>query len=117
MIEDVQEKSGAAMARQSLTYARRLFGWAAARDLVAVNPCASVRPDDFLPPAVARDRVLTDTELALVLKATAADGVGYPTAPYTRFLLLTACRRRKPPTRHGPSSISRKGHGCCRPRG
>ena len=71
MIEDVQEKSGPAMARQSLAYARRLFGWAAARDLVAVNPCASVRPDDFLPPAVARDRVLTDIELALVLKATA----------------------------------------------
>ena len=76
MIEDVREKSGAAMARRSLTYARRLFGWAAARDLVAVNPCTSVRPDDFLPPAVERDRVLTDAELALVLKATATDGVG-----------------------------------------
>ena len=75
MIEDVQEKSGAAMARQSLTYARRLFGWAAARDLIAVNPCASVVTDDFLPPKVSRDRVLTDAELALVLKATAADGV------------------------------------------
>jgi hypothetical protein len=28
MLEDIQERSGAAMARQSLTYARRLFGWA-----------------------------------------------------------------------------------------
>jgi integrase len=93
MIEDIKEKSGAAMARQSLTYARRLFGWAAARDLVLVNPCAAVTTADFLPPKVSRDRVLTDAELALVLKATAADGVGYPTAPYTRFLLMTACRR------------------------
>ena len=93
MIEDIQEKSGAAMARQSLTYARRLFGWAAARDLVLVNPCAAVATADFLPPKVSRDRVLTDAELALVLKATAADGVGYPTAPFTRFVLLTACRR------------------------
>jgi integrase len=93
MIEDVQVKSGAAMARRSLTYARRLFGWAAARDLIAVNPCTGVRPDDFLPPAVERDRVLTDAELALVLRATAADGIGYPTAPFTRFVLLTACRR------------------------
>ncbi len=93
MIEEVRTRSGAAMARHSLTYARRLFGWAVARDLIAINPCTSVRPDDFLPPVVARDRVLTDAELALVLKATAADGVEYPTAPYTRFLLMTACRR------------------------
>ncbi len=93
MIEDVREKSGPAMARYTLTFARRLFGWAAARDLVAVNPCSSVRPDDFLPPAVARDRVLSDSELALVLKATA--GLAYPTAPYIRFLLLTGCRRQE----------------------
>ena len=93
MIEDIQEKSGAAMARQSLAYARRLFGWAAARDLILVNPCAAVATADFLPPKVSRDRVLTDAELSLVLKATAADGVGYPTAPFTRFVLLTACRR------------------------
>ena len=76
MIEDVQEKSGAAMARQSLAYTRRLFGWAAARDLVPVNPCAAVVTADFLPPKVSRDRVLTDAELALVLKATAAEALG-----------------------------------------
>ena len=93
MIEDIQEKSGAEMARQSLTYARRLFGWAAARDLFLVNPCTGVATADFLPPKVSRDRVLTDAELALVLKATAPEGVGYLTAPYTRFLLMTACRR------------------------
>ena len=80
-------------ARQALTYARRLFGWAAARDLVPVNPCAAVVTADFLPPKVSRDRVLTDAELALVLKAAAR--LGYPTAPYIRFLLLTACRRQE----------------------
>ena len=37
--------------------------------------------------------MLTDAELTLVMKATAVDGVGYPTAPYTRFVLMTACRR------------------------
>jgi integrase len=94
MVEDIQENSGAAMARQSLAYARRLFGWAAARDLVLVNPCATVTTADFLPPKVGRDRVLRDAELALVLKATAAgSGVGYPTDAFTRFVLLTACRR------------------------
>ena len=75
MIEDVRAKSGRRQARQALTYARRLFGWAAARDLVPLNPCAAVAAADFLPPKVGRDRVLTDTELALVLKATAASGI------------------------------------------
>jgi integrase len=94
MIEDVQEKSGVASARQTLAYARRLFGWAAARDLIATNPFTTIATADFLPPKVSRDRVLSDAELALVLKATALDdGVGYPTAPYTRFVLMTACRR------------------------
>ena len=94
MIEDVQQKAGAPSARQCLTYARRLFGWAAARDLVLANPCNSIAAADFLPPKATRDRVLTDAELTLVLKATAADGgVTYPTAPYVRFVLLTACRR------------------------
>jgi integrase len=94
MIEDIQEKSGVASARQTLAYARRLFGWAAARDQIAINPFTTIATADFLPPKVSRDRVLSDTELALVLKATAPDGgVGYPTAPYTRFVLLTACRR------------------------
>jgi integrase len=94
MIEDIQEKSGVASARQTLAYARRLAGWAAARDLIATNPFTTIATADFLPPKVGRDRVLSDAELALVLKATAADGeFGYPTAPYTRFVLLTACRR------------------------
>ena len=75
-------------------YARRLFGWAAARDLILVNPFTTIATADFLPPKISRDRVLSDAELALVLRATAPDGgVGYPTAPYTRFLLTTACRR------------------------
>jgi integrase len=94
MIEDIEEKSGAASARQSLAYARRLFGWAAARDLIVTNPFTTIATADFLPPKISRDRVLSDAELTLVLKSTAPDsGVGYSTAPYTRFLLTMACRR------------------------
>jgi integrase len=59
-----------------------------------VNPFPLIRIADFLPPKVDRDRVLSDAELVLLLKATAADGgVGYPTEAFARFLLLTACRR------------------------
>ena len=77
MIEDVHAKSGAGMARQVLVYTRRLFGWAAARDLVPLNPCAAVAVADLLPPKVSRDRVLSDAELALVLKATARRRVSH----------------------------------------
>ncbi len=77
MVEEIRDRSGVAMARLSLTYTRRLFGWAAARDLVPVNPCAAVSAADFLPPAVSRNRVLSSAELALILKATApASGSG-----------------------------------------
>jgi integrase len=94
MIEDVAENNGVAMARQTMSYARRLFRWAAARDLISSNPFTTIATADLLPPKVTRDRTLSDAELALVLKATAADGgVGYPTSEFTRFLLLTACRR------------------------
>jgi integrase len=93
-IEDIIQKNGVASARQTLTYARRLFRWAAARDLIVSNPFTTIITADLLPPKVSRDRVLTDAELLLVLKATAAvDGIGYPTAQYTRFVLMTACRR------------------------
>ena len=93
LIEDVRAKSGVGQARQVLIYARRLFGWAAARDLVPLNPCAAIVTADFLPPKVSRDRVLTNAELALVLKAAAR--LAYPTATYIRFLALTGCRRQE----------------------
>ena len=115
MIEDVHAKSGAGMARQVLVYTRRLFGWAAARDLVPLNPCAAVAVADLLPPKVSRDRVLSDAELVLVLKAIA--GVGYPTAPYTRLLLMTACRRSEAADAVWVEFNLAKGHGCCRLRG
>jgi integrase len=94
MIEDVQEKSGVEMARQTYAYARKIWKWAVARGLITTNPFATITIADFLPKKTSRDRVLTDSELALVLKATADDGgVGYPTSEYTRFVLMTACRR------------------------
>jgi integrase len=93
LVEGVRQVSGTESARQTLIYARRLFGWAAGRDLVPQNPCLAVAVADLLPPKISRDRVLSDDELRLILKATGDDGIGYPTGPFARLLLLTAARR------------------------
>jgi integrase len=94
LIESVQQISGVEAARQTLIYIRKLFGWAVARDILAQTPCASISVADLLPPKATRDRVLTDVELTLALKASAeGGGVGYPTGAFTRLLLLTAARR------------------------
>jgi hypothetical protein len=70
LVEGVRETSGIESARQTLIYARRLFGWAAGRDIVPQDPCLAIAVADLLPPKVSRDRVLSDDELRLVLKAT-----------------------------------------------
>jgi integrase len=93
LVEGVRQASGTEAARQTLIYARRLFGWAAGRDLVPQNPCLAIAVADLLPPKVSRDRVLSDDELRLVLRATSDDGIGYPTGAFARMLLLTAARR------------------------
>jgi integrase len=96
LIETDATDSGAGSARKVLAYSRRLFRWAAARDLVTVNPCAAIAVADFLPAEISRDRVLDDSELALLLRATAPDGgAGYPDAPYVRLLCYSAVRRRE----------------------
>ena len=116
LIEDVRAKSGVGQARQVLIYTRRLFGWAAARDLVPVNPCAAIVTADFLPPKVSRDRVLTNAELALVLKAAARACVSHCALhPFPGADRRADARKLR--ARCGASSTSRKGLGCCRRRG
>ena len=65
-----------------------MFKWAIERDLVPANPAAGLTPPA---PPIRRDRVLTQAELVLVLKA--VDGMGYPWRPFYMVLILTACRR------------------------
>jgi integrase len=93
LVEGVRQASGTESARQTLIYARRLFGWAVGRDILPQSPCLAITVSDLLPPKVSRDRVLSDDELRLVLRAAGEDGIGYPTGAFARMLLLTAARR------------------------
>ena len=60
--------------------------WAATEDLIEINPAPLVRK----PTIASRERVLSDSELKAIWKATRG---GDSFARMTRFLLLTAQRR------------------------
>jgi integrase len=76
------------MRRAVFAYASVLFGWAAKRGDIAGNPLAEmVKPEA----PKARDRVLSDDELAAVWKASAT--ISDPFASFFRLLILTGQRR------------------------
>jgi integrase len=74
-------------ANRVLAHTKRLFRWAAARDLIEVNPAASIEK----PTAErARDRVLSDAELVAIWRA--AERVGGAYGAGVRLLMLTGAR-------------------------
>ena len=77
-------------ANRVLASIRRLFNWSIERGLVSQSPTDRVKAPV---PETPRDRVLSDSELALILRA--ADIVGHPFGPYFKILILTGTRREE----------------------
>ncbi|WP_029604974.1 tyrosine-type recombinase/integrase [Kozakia baliensis] len=75
-------------ARRLQVYGRAMFSWANKRGLVSSNPFANVIVEGR---EIARDRVLSDTELGAVWRA--ASSMTYPFGPFLQFLTLTLQRR------------------------
>ncbi len=84
----IADRGATTMARRVMAYVHRLFRWAKSRDLIEANPAT-----DLPKPGreVARDRVLTDAELATVWKA--ADEMAWPYGRAVQLLILTGARR------------------------
>ena len=84
----IADRGATTMARRVMAYVHRLFRWAKSRDLIESNPAT-----DLPKPGreVARDRVLTDAELAAGWKA--AVEIGWPYGPAAQLLILTGARR------------------------
>jgi integrase len=78
----------AAMAGRTLAYARAAFAWAEKRGKVSGNPFRGL---PISASSSARERVLSNVELAEVWAA--AEGLGYPWAPFFRLTVLTLQRR------------------------
>jgi integrase len=88
LLDEIVDRGAVVEVNRVLATIRKLFSWAVERDLIEVSPCAGVKPPT---PERARDRVLTDAELALVWRV--ADRIGYPFGAFTRLLVLTGQRR------------------------
>ena len=80
----------AAMAGRTLAYARAAFRWAEKRGKVTGNPFRGLPIEVG---STARERVLSDAELAEVWAA--AGKLGYPWGPFFRLAMLTLQRREE----------------------
>ncbi len=87
LLDEIQDRGAPIMANRALAAVRKLFNWAASRDIVSASPCAGVTP-----PAAekSRDRVLTDDELRLVWLA--AEAEPWPYGPIVKLMILTGQR-------------------------
>jgi len=81
--------SGASIeANRALAAVRKLFNWALSRDIIALSPCAGVKPPSA---ETSRDRVLSDDELRQIWKA--AEKFGFPFGSIVQLLVTCGQRR------------------------
>lgn len=88
LIDSIVDRGTVSYARRLHAHLHRAFRWSVGRGIIETNPMADL-PKPGAP--VARDRVLTDAELAMVWKA--AGDLGWPYDSVFRLLILTGARR------------------------
>lgn len=88
LLEHIANSAGAFVAEDTLKVIRKMFNWAADRDIIEINPAMYVKPPQK---TLSRDRVLSEDELGAVWRA--AEGLGYPFGPFIQLLTLTGQRR------------------------
>jgi integrase len=90
LIDGIADRGAKIMANRTLAHLKRLFRWAAARDIIEGDPAAHVEKPA---PETRRDRVIRDDELATIWRA--AGAMGFPFGPAVQLLVLTAARRQE----------------------
>ncbi len=88
-----RKDGGPYAARHALSAARKMFNWAAGRDLIPTSPCDRIKAAELHGSPAARTRVLTDDEIRRVWQA--AEATDYPYGPLVKMLLLTGQRREE----------------------
>jgi integrase len=89
LLDGIVDRGASVMACRTRGVLMRLFDWAQGRGYIEESPMIGVKKPG--PDNRDRERALEPNELAEVWNA--AEGLGYPLGPYTRFLILTAQRR------------------------
>jgi integrase len=95
LIEEIADRPAPYYAHLIFSHLRTLFNWAIARDVYGLetSPCDRLKPATLIGAREARQRVLSDAELAALWKAT--EKIGYPYGPLYRVLLLTGARKNE----------------------
>jgi Arm DNA-binding domain/Phage integrase central domain/Phage integrase family len=91
IVDEINGREAKYQARAVLAQIKVFFGWAIERGHVQASPADRLKPSRLIGPASARQRVLTDDELAAFWRA--ARRMQYPIGPLFRMLLLTGQRR------------------------
>ena len=78
------------MAHLVLAYTRAMFNWICDEYDLDASPCDRIRPTKLIGEKKPRSRVLSDTEIAALWRAT--EQLGYPFASIYRLLALTGTR-------------------------
>lgn len=90
LIDGVADRGAPIMANRVLAHVKRLFRWAAGRDIIEADPAAHVEKPA---PERRRERVLSDDELLAVWRA--AERMGGPFGAGVRLLIATGARREE----------------------
>jgi integrase len=95
LLEGIAARSGAPAARVALAVLRKCMNWALSRDLPGyeANPASALNAGDILGSAKARDRLLSDAEIALIWPA--IEAVSEPFRTVYKLLALTGARYRE----------------------
>ena len=90
LIDGIADRGAVTLARRVHAHVHRLFRWAVGRGIIEANPAADLPKPGAV---VKRDRVLSDSEVAIVWNA--AGELGWPFRDVIRLLLLTGARREE----------------------
>jgi integrase len=88
LLDAVRDRGGGLSANRVLSVVKKLFNWAAERDIISSSPAISVKKPL---PEPSRERYLSDDEIRLLWQA--LDRVAGPFGPFAKLLLLTGQRR------------------------
>jgi integrase len=93
VLDEAVARGAPYQAHNLLGYVRRIFNWAIARGVYGLDrsPCDRMRPADVIGSKALRTRILADSELRALWRAT--EMLGYPYGPLFQLLILTGQRK------------------------
>jgi integrase len=91
VVDEINARGAKYQAHTILTHCKVFFAWAVERGHIEASPAAVIKPSRLIGAKQARQRVLSDIELAAFWRATKR--MQYPIGPLFQMLLLTGQRK------------------------